>query len=252
MVSVTGSLLSFLGEPEAESLVPSSIVSWRIILAVCMRVRSSFLPVFSVSPDLSYPTLSLSLFTTSLSLSWLLQSSAWSSLVSYCGWHRFHDLAVVLYWIMTSDSQSSYSGRDTLLYSSVGDFWVVCPARSGCLFAVGFLGSIPRGRSHSSSEFLLGCLFAFIFVGQRCFQLRVRSAKWADSPRASSQVNGLSSREFKTRSGLTVRVHLRRSTAGPARITIRVHFRSQGGFAFRGDYWSGGSITGLTNIRNRS
>ena len=125
------------------------------------------------------------------------------------------------------------------------------PARSGSLFTVGLLGSIHRGRSHSSSEFLLGFLFSFIFVGQRCFQLRVQSAKWADSPRASSQVNGLSSREFKTRSELTVRMHLRRSTAGPARITNRVHFRSHGGFAFRGDYWSGGSITWLTNIRLR-
>ena len=157
----------------------------RIILAVCIRVRSSFLPVFSVSPDLSYPALSLLVYhfliiilavavfgvEQFVIILWL---APFSRLGSY-----------VLYWIMTSDSQSSYSGRDTLLYSFVGDFWVVYPARSGCLFAVGFLGSIPRGRSHSSSEFLLGCLFAFIFVSQRCFQLRVRSAKWADSPRAS-------------------------------------------------------------------
>ena len=59
MVIVTGSFLSFLREQATESWVPSSIVSWRIILAVCIRVRSSFLPVFSVSPGLSYPTLSL-------------------------------------------------------------------------------------------------------------------------------------------------------------------------------------------------
>ena len=43
------------------------------------------------------------------------------------------------------------------------------------------------------SEFGCGCLYVFHFVGQRLFQLRVRSAKWADSPRASSQVNGRSS-----------------------------------------------------------
>ena len=29
----------------------------------------------------------------------------------------------VHYWFLTSGSQSSYSGRDTLLYSSVGYFW---------------------------------------------------------------------------------------------------------------------------------
>ena len=68
----------------------------------------------------------------------------------------------------------------------------------------------------SISEFRCGCLYVFHFVGLRLFQLRVRSARWADSPRASSQVNGLSSLEFKTRSGLTVRVHLRRSTVFPA------------------------------------
>ena len=44
-------------------------------------------------PDLFYPTLSTSLFTTSLPFSGLLQSSAWSSLLSYLGLHRFHDLA---------------------------------------------------------------------------------------------------------------------------------------------------------------
>ena len=54
----------------------------------------------------------------------------------------------------------------------------------------GVSGKQPRCRSHSISEFPWCCLFAFIFVGQRCIQLRVRSAKWADSPRASSQVNG--------------------------------------------------------------
>ena len=201
-MSATGSLLSLCGDPEAESLVPSSIVSWRIILAVCRRVRSSFLPLSSVSPGLPYPTPSLSLLTTSLSLSWLLQSSAWSSLVSCSGLHRLHDwvvlvrwcggavihsamvllscglvrhtssflpvfsvsptfptqhslppcipfpyfflaasffgveqLVIVLelaafsrlcrhfhYWFLTSDSQSFYSGRDTLWYSSVDYF----------------------------------------------------------------------------------------------------------------------------------
>ena len=102
----------------------------------------------------------------------------------------------VLYWIVSSDSQSFYSGRDTLLYSSVGDFWVVHSARSRCLFTAGLLGSIHRGRSHSSSEFLLGCLFSFIFAGQRSFQPRVQSAKWADSARAPSQVNGRSSPHY--------------------------------------------------------
>ena len=158
MVSVTGSLLSLLGEPEAESSVPSSTVSWRIILAVCGRVRSSFLPVFSVSPDLSYPTLSLLvshflIIILAVAVFGVEQYGIklWLALFSRLG-------SYVLYWIMTSDSQSSCSGRDTLLYSSVGDFWVVCPARSGSLFAVGLLGSIPRGRSHSSSEFVLGLL----------------------------------------------------------------------------------------------
>ena len=182
--------------------MPSSIVSWRIILAVCRRVRSSFLPVFSVSPELSYPTLSLSLFVYHFIIIILavavfgveqfdvmLWLASFSRLGSY-----------VLYWNITSDSQSSYSGRDTLLYSSVGDFWVENPARSGCLFAVELLGSIPRGRSHSFSEFRWGCLFAFIFVGQRCFQLRVQSAKWADSARAPSQVNGRSSPHYDSRS----------------------------------------------------
>ena len=105
-----------------------------------------------------------------------------------------------LYWIMTSDSQSSYSGKDMLLYFSVDACWVVYPARSGCLFAVGLLGSILRGRSHSSSEFVVGFLFAFIFVGQRSFQLRVQSAKWTDSARAPSQVNGRSSPHYDSRS----------------------------------------------------
>ena len=53
MVNVSDSLLSLLGEPKAYSLVPSSIVSWRMILAICRRVRSSFLPVLSVYSDLS-------------------------------------------------------------------------------------------------------------------------------------------------------------------------------------------------------
>ena len=45
---------------------------------------------------------------------------------------------------------------------------------------------------------------------------RAGSSRWIAYARASSQVNGVSSREFRARSGLTVRVHLRRSTAGPA------------------------------------
>ena len=183
-------------------------MSWFFFLAVlfvtlppffrCFRFPPAFPTQHSPSIVLAVAVFGVEQFGTIL---WL---APFSRLGSY-----------VLYWIMTSDSHSSYSGKDMLLYSSVSDFWVEHTARS-CSFT----------QNLSISEFRCGCLYVFHFVGLRLFQLRVRSAKWADSPRASSQVNGLSSLEFKTRSGLTVRVHLRRSTAGPARITIFLHFRN--------------------------
>ena len=194
-MSATGSLLSLRGDPEAESLVPSSIVSWRIILALCRRVRSSFLPVSSVSPGLSYPTPSLSpclpLPYHYLGCCSLRRGAVWYHIVActvfttglfWCGGTAF--ASYERYWIVTSDSQSSHTGRDTLWY-------VFC----GCL-----LGRVSGSRSHASSEFEVGCLCACIFVGQRCFQPRVQSAKWADSPRAPSQVNGRSSPHYDSRS----------------------------------------------------
>ena len=143
---MSDSLLSLLGEPEAYSFVSSSIVSWRMILAICRRVRSSFLQVLSVSSDLSSQHL-ISLLVYHFLIIIL------EFVILFC-WHRFSRLgSFVLYWIVTSDSQSFYSGKDTLLYSSVGDFWVVCSARSRCLFTVGLLGSIVLVHLRRSSVF---------------------------------------------------------------------------------------------------
>ena len=131
MVSVTDSLLSFFGEPETESWVPSSIVSWRIFLAVLFESGPPFFRCFRFPRPFLPNTLSLHVYhfliiflavavfdvEQFVIVLWL---APFSRLRSY-----------VLYWFLTSDSQSSYSGRDSLLYSSVGDFWVVYPARSG-------------------------------------------------------------------------------------------------------------------------
>ena len=115
----------------------------------------------------------------------------------------------MLYWIVTSDSQSFYSGKDTL-----------------CISSVVLTGSCFRQPFTFEFGVRVGFLVLVHLRRSSVFPASSLSAKWADSPRASSQVNGLSSREFKKRSGLTVRVHLRRSTAGPARITIFLHFRN--------------------------
>ena len=108
----------------------------------------------------------------------------------WCGGTAF--VSYERYWIVTSsrsirpasDSQSTCTGRDTLWYDFCGRL----------------LSRVPGSRSQASSEFEVGCLCACIFVGQRCFQPRVQSAKWADSARASSQVNGTSSPHYDSRS----------------------------------------------------
>ena len=173
---------------QSRQWITSSIVSWRMTLAICRACQvllssgvvgflRTFLPTPYLSPCLPLPYHYLGCCS--------LRRGAVCYHILLAPFSRLGSF--VLYLIVTSDSQSFYSGRDTLLYSSVSDFCVLYSVRSRCLFTVGLLGSIHRGRSHSSSEFLLGFLFSFIFV---------------------------------------VRVHLRRSTAGPSRITIFLHFRN--------------------------
>ena len=71
-------------------MVPSSIVSWRMILAICRCVRFSFLPVLSVSSDLSSQHL-ISLLVYHFLI--IILAVAVFGVIIFC-WHRFHDLAV--------------------------------------------------------------------------------------------------------------------------------------------------------------
>ena len=91
---MSDSLLSLLGEPDAYSCVSSSIVSWRMILAICRRVRSSFLPVLSVSSDLSSQHLiSLLVYHFLIIILAVAVFGVEQFVIIFCR-HRFHDLAV--------------------------------------------------------------------------------------------------------------------------------------------------------------
>ena len=129
-----------------------------MVLLSCGLVcySSSFLPVLSVSRFFLHNTFSLSLLTTSLSLSWLLQSSAWSSLVSDCGLHRLHDWVVLVRW-------NGFFELRALLDRYVGFFRV--PTLGGiryCISSVVLAGSCFR----QPFTFELGVrAVSFFFVG---------------------------------------------------------------------------------------
>ena len=149
-----------------------------MVLLSCGLVcyASSFLPVFSVSPTfptqhshliffLAFPFFGVGLlvivFTALQILSLLVLDVEFSECLLWNGY--------------------------TLVFFC-GLFLVEHTAQS-CTFTQSWFWEVYL----SISEFRCGCLYVFHFVGLRLFQIRVRSAKWADSPRAPSQVNGRSS-----------------------------------------------------------
>ena len=88
-MSVSDSLLSLLSEPEADSFVPSSIVSLRMFLSICRR-----LPELSVFPDLSSQhSISLLVYHFLIIILAVAVFGEDQFVIIFC-WHHFHDLAV--------------------------------------------------------------------------------------------------------------------------------------------------------------
>ena len=164
-VIVSDSLLSLLGEPEAYSLVPTSIVSWRMILAICRRVRFSFLLVLSVSSDLSSQHLiSLLVYHFLIIILAVAVFGVEQFVIIFC-WHLFHDLVV---------SCSTGSLRRILRVSNLERIRY-------CISSVVLAGSCFRQPSFT---FELGVPVGFLVL------VHLRSA------RAPSQVNGRSSPHY--------------------------------------------------------
>ena len=218
-----------------------------MVLLSCGLVRytSSFLPVFSVSSTFpnqhSLPVYHFLIFFLAASFFGVEQ------MVIVLEFAAFSRLADSTNWFLTSDSQSFYSGMDTLWYSSV-DY---------------FLSSTQLGvvllRRAGSGE------YSFRYRSSMGLLIRLPFRRTTLIPASSSKrENGLTvlvhlhrttifpSSSSKTRCSLTVRVHLLRSTASPAHVSFLLHFRNHGGFVFRGDYLSGGSFIVFTIIRIRS
>ena len=133
-------------------------MSWFFFLAVLFVTLPPFFLCCRFPRPFLHNTFSLSLLTTSLSLSWLLQSSAWSSLVSYCGLHRLHDWVVLVRWNGLFELRALLD-RDV----SFSEFphW----ERYAIVFLLWFLlGRVSGELGIRAVSFFLVCLFVIVFT----------------------------------------------------------------------------------------
>ena len=204
-------------------------MSWFFFLAILFVTLPPFFLCFRFPRP--FLTNTLSLKTISLTFSWRLHSSALSRWLSSWSLQRFHGLQILSLLVLDVGFSEFLLWDGYTMVFFCGLFLVEYTARS-CSFTQSWFWGVFL----SYLGVRWGCLFAYHFVGQRLFQLRVRSVK-----------NGLTvlvhlhrttvfpSSSSKIRCSLTVRVHVLRSTASPAHVSILLHFRNHGGFVFRGD-----------------
>ena len=176
MVRATGSLLTFAETQRPNHHCASFLRSVDVSgppFFLCLRSPPAFPAQLPLSPCLPLPYHYLGYCSLRRGAVWyhIVACTVFTTGLFWCGGTAFASYERC--WIVTSsrsirpasDSQSSYTGMDTLWY----------------VFCGRLLGRVPGSRSHASSQFEVGCLSA-------C------------SPRASSQVNGRSSPRYDSRS----------------------------------------------------
>ena len=94
---------------QSRQWITSSIVSWRMTLAFCRRFRSSFLPVLSVSSDLSSQHLiSLLVYHFLIIILAVAVFGVEQFVIIFC-LHRFHDLVVLVQFRALLDRDVGFS-----------------------------------------------------------------------------------------------------------------------------------------------